>query len=209
LAVSEANPNVPRHNRAMDLKTLIATSLGGLLLAANNEPQLPSGWSRQSTLGADRVCAAGRDASPFDRDRRVLTIECGRATDGYMTVMQTIAADDYRGRRVRFVARMKADKVRGWAGLWMRVMSADQRVLAFDDMSTRPVRDNADWRDYQVILDVEPAAAAISFGVRLSEGSGQVWVDAFRFEEVAPDDPSISINLRPLLPSKPQNLELE
>lgn len=193
----------------MDLKTLIATSLGGLLLAANSEPQLPSGWSRQSTLGADRVCAAGRDTSPFDRDKRVLTIECGRATDGYMTVMQTIAADDYRGRRVRFVARMKADRVRGWAGLWMRVMSADQRVLAFDDMSTRPVRENSDWRDHQVILDVEPSAASISFGVRLSEGSGQVWVDAFRFEEVGPDDPSISINLRPLLPSKPQNLELE
>lgn len=193
----------------MDLKTLIAAALGGLLLASNSEPQLPSGWSRQSTLGAERVCVAGRDTSPLDRDRRVLTIECDRATDGYMTVMQTIAADEYRGRRVRFRARMKADGVRGWAGLWMRVMSADQRVLAYDDMSTRPIRDTADWRDYQVILDVEPSAASISFGVRLAEGAGQVWADGFAFEEVAPDDPSISINLRPLLPSRPQNLELE
>lgn len=196
----------------MNLKALLAASVGGLLIAANAESPLPSGWQRQAALGADRACTAGIE-SPIDhigsRLRRSLTVECARTTGGSMSVMQTIAADEYRGKRMRFAARVRADKVRGWSGLFMRVNSADARVIAFDDMSTRPLRGTLDWREVQVILDVEPAATIISFGLRLSEGTGQVWAEGFRFEEVAADDPSISINLRPLLPSKPQNLELE
>lgn len=193
----------------MNLKALLAASVGGLLIAANAETPLPSGWQRQAVLGADRVCTAGTDTVLGAQVRRKLTVECARATDGSMSVLQTIAADDYRGKRMRFAARVRTDNVRGWSGLFMRVSGPDARVLAFDDMSTRPLRGTLDWRDVQVILDVEPGAASISFGLRLSDGPGQVWGEAFRFEEVPADDPSISINLRPLLPAKPQNLELQ
>jgi hypothetical protein len=193
----------------MNLKALLAACVGGVLIAANADTPLPSGWQRQSVLGADRACTAGTDATLGSQLRRSLTVECSRITDGSMSVLQTISADEYRGKRMRFAARVRADEVRGWGGLFMRVSTADARVLAFDDMSTRPLRGSLEWRDVQVILDVDPNASSISFGLRLSEGSGQLWAEAFRFEEVAPDDPSISINLRPLLPSKPQNLELE
>jgi hypothetical protein len=193
----------------MNLKALLAASVGGLLIAANAESPLPSGWQRQAALGADRACTAGIETPLGSQLRRSLTVECTRATDGNMSVLQTIAADAYRGKRMRFAARVRADKVRGWGGLFMRVSSPDARVMAFDDMSTRPLRGTLDWRAVQVILDVEAAATSISFGLRLSEGAGQIWAESFRFEEVAPDDPSISINLRPLLPAKPQNLELE
>ena len=193
----------------MNLKALVAAAVGGLLISANEEPRLPAGWTRQSTVEADRACTAGVDTRLTERGRRMLAIECSRNIDGYITVSQTIAADDYRGKRVRFAARIKADGVRGWSGLMMRVVTADQRVLGFDDMSTRPVRGTVDWRDAEVILDVAHEATTISFGMRLADGAGKVWLDALRFEEVGPDDPSISINLRPVLPSKPQNLGLE
>jgi hypothetical protein len=193
----------------MNLKALVAASVGGLLIAANAEPRLPAGWTRQATVDADRVCSAGLDSTWSEPGKRLLALECTRSVDGHVTVSQTIAADAYRGKRVRFAARIKAEKVRGWTGLMMRVVGNDQRVLGFDDMSTRPVRGNADWREAQVILDVEADASAISFGVRLTDGEGKVWIDALRFEEVSPDDPSISINLRPALPSQPQNLDLQ
>lgn len=193
----------------MNLKALLAASVGGALIAANTDTLLPSGWQRQSVLGADRACAASVETPLGSQRQRSLTVECSRVTDGSMSVLQTISADEYRGKRMRFAARVRADNVRGWGGLFMRISSADARVLAFDDMSTRPLRGTIDWRDVQVILDVVPNASSISFGLRLSEGPGQVWAEALRFEEVAPDDPSISINLQPLLPSKPQNLELE
>jgi hypothetical protein len=193
----------------MNLKALVAASVGGLLITANEEPRLPGGWSRQATVDADRACSAGLDISWSERGKRLLAVECTRSIDGHITVMQTIAADDYRGKRVRFAARIKAEKVRGWSGLMMRINAGDQRVLGFDDMSTRPIRGSVEWREAAVILDIEPAAATITFGLRLADGAGKVWIDALRFEEVGPDDPSISINLRPVLPSKPQNLELE
>ncbi len=193
----------------MNLKALVAAAVGGLLITANEEPRLPGGWARQATVDADRVCSAGLDSALSEPGKRLLALECTRSVDGHVTVSQTIAADAYRGKRVRFAARIKAEKVRGWTGLMMRVVGNDQRVLGFDDMSTRPVRGNADWREAQVILDVEADASAISFGVRLTDGEGKVWIDALRFEEVSPDDPSISINLRPALPSQPQNLGLQ
>lgn len=187
----------------MNLKALLAASVGGLLIAANAESPLPSGWQRQAALGADRACTAGIETPLGSRLRRSLTVECARTTDGSMSVIQTIAADEYRGKRMRFAARVRADKVRGWSGLFMRVNSPDARVIAFDDISTRPLRGTLDWRDVQVILDIEPAAATISFGLRLSEGAGQVWAEGLRFEEVAADDPSItrcvsSSKLRPI-----------
>jgi hypothetical protein len=193
----------------MNLKALLAASLGGILLASNTESRLPSGWTRQASVDADRACVAGVEAGVFERGKRLLTIECTRSLDGYLAVTQTIAADDYRGKRVRFAARVKTDKVRGWSGLTLRVVTADQRVLGYDDMSTRPLRGTLDWREVAVVMDVDPNAASITFGLRLNDGTGQVWMDGLRFEEVAADDPALSIKLKPVLPARPQNLELQ
>jgi hypothetical protein len=193
----------------MNLKALLAASLGGILLASNTEPPLPAGWTRQANVEGDSACTASVDTSILERNKRLLTIECSRSIDGYMAVTQTIAADEYRGKRVRFAARVKTDKVRGWSGLTLRVVTSDQRVLGFDDMSTRPLRGTNDWREVAVVMDVEASAASITFGLRLNDGAGQVWIDGLRFEEVAPDDPTLSIKLKPVLPSRPQNLELQ
>ena len=193
----------------MTLKALVAASIGGLLLASNAEPRLPAGWSRQASLEGDRACRAGIDLGLREGGRRLLTIDCERNHDGYVSVTQTIAADDYRGKRMRLAARLKTDKVRGWTGLTMRVSGADQRVLSFDDMSTRPLRGSQDWREVAVILDIDPAAASISFGLRIADGAGQVWMDGVRFEEVPADDSSLSIKLKPVLPNRPQNLGFE
>jgi hypothetical protein len=104
---------------------------------------------------------------------------------------------------------VRTDKVQGWTGLTMRVVTADQRVLGFDDMSTRPLRSTQGWRDAAVVLDVDRSAASITFGLRLNDGAGQVWIDGLRFEEVPADDPTLSIQLKPVLPQRPQNLELQ
>jgi hypothetical protein len=193
----------------MNLKALLAAALGGILLARNTEPRLPAGWSRLASVEADRACVAGVDHDLTERGRRLLTLECSRNVDGYIAVTQTISADEYLGKRVRFAARVRTDKVQGWTGLTMRVVTADQRVLGFDDMSTRPLRGSQGWRDAAVVLDVDRSAASITFGLRLNDGAGQVWIDGLRFEEVPADDPTLSIQLKPVLPQRPQNLELQ
>ena len=168
----------------MNLKALVAASIGGLLLASNAEPRLPAGWSRQASLEGDRACRAGIDLGLREGGRRLLTIDCERNHDGYVSVTQTIAADDYRGKRMRLAARLKTDKVRGWTGLTMRVSGADQRVLSFDDMSTRPLRGSQDWREVAVILDVDPANERVMLVNSETPEDAESWVasvaDAFQ-----------------------------
>ncbi|HET9314327.1 MAG TPA: AraC family transcriptional regulator, partial [Vicinamibacteria bacterium] len=122
---------------------------------------------------------------------------------GFGTLMQSIAADDYRGQRVRFSAEVKAAGVAQWAGLWMRV-DAGSTPLAFDNMSQRPIKDTRDWERYDVVLDVPAQAQGIAFGLLLS-GPGQVWMSGLRLEAVGPD---VATTDRPALPRRP-NLSFE
>jgi hypothetical protein len=52
-----------------------------------------------------------------------------------------------------------------WAGLWMRVDGQEPKMLAFDNMQGRPIQGTTAWKRYEVILDVDPQATAIAFGI--------------------------------------------
>jgi hypothetical protein len=131
--------------------------------------------------------------------------------------MQVIAADAYRGRRVRLTAMVKAADVRGWAGVWMRVDGERDDSLAFDNMYQRRIRGTRDWEPHAVVLDVPPDAAEIYFGLLL-DGPGAVWVDDFDLEVVWPSvkttgrPPQPTARTRPLrqgLPLRPVNPAFE
>src|SRR4029453_10374627 len=96
---------------------------------------------------------------------------------------QQFAADDYRGKRVRMSAWVKAKDVDDWAALWMRVDGAKKSPLAFDNMGDRPIKGSADWKKYEIVLGVPEDAAQIAFGI-LMKGKGRVWGDDFKFEAV-------------------------
>ena len=63
---------------------------------------------------------------------------------GAGTMMQSISAEAYRGKRLRFTAVLKTRDVDGWTGLWMRVEKPD-RHGAFDNMQQRPLRGTTEW----------------------------------------------------------------
>jgi hypothetical protein len=112
----------------------------------------------------------------------------GAAPKGSAALSQWLEPQPYRGKRLRLRAFVKADKVTGRAGLWLRVDApgapgAEVRWTAFDDMEDRPIRGTSDWTRHEVVLDVAPDAAAIAFGVQL-EGPGQVWIDDVSFDVV-------------------------
>jgi hypothetical protein len=107
------------------------------------------------------------------------------ATDprGFGTMMQTIAADAYRGRRMRVSCELRAIGIDDRVGLWMRVDGDRRDPLAFDNMEDRPISGTTDAERVDVVLDVDPAATAIAFGVLLI-GKGEAHISGFRFEEV-------------------------
>jgi len=102
---------------------------------------------------------------------------------GSGSVGQVFAANAFRGKRVRLTAAVKAENVEGRAGLWMRVDSTETTSLAFDNMLNRPIQGTADWKRYEIVLDLPEDASKINFGMLLF-GKGQIWVDDFEFEIV-------------------------
>jgi hypothetical protein len=117
---------------------------------------------------------------------------------------QTIAAEDYRGKRVRFSAALKANDVTGWGGLWLRVDGARlDETLAIDTMEDRPLTGTTGWQQHAIVLDVAAAAATISFGAGLS-GEGELLVSKLAFEEVGSEVP---VTAGPHRPRHPLNLD--
>ncbi len=104
--------------------------------------------------------------------------------------MQKFRSDKYIGQRLRMSAYVKSEGIEDWAGLWMRVDGPNSKQsLRFDNMQERAIVGTTEWQKYQIILDIPEEATFIAFGV-LMNGSGQIWVNNFLFEEVSQDIPS-------------------
>jgi hypothetical protein len=161
---------------------------------------LPKGWFPAGThpdhydMGVETDTAEGR-AVAFIRSRG--------STAGFGTLMQTFAAREFRGNRLRFAADVQTANVLAWAGLWMRCDgSGPGDVLAFDNMQDRPISGTTPWARHAVVLDVDETATQIALGVLLS-GPGEVRVAGIDVAVVPRDVPTTG-SLR--LPSKPVNL---
>lgn len=122
------------------------------------------------------------------------------------TLMQTIKAEDYRGKRVRFAGYLKGQGVKSWAGLWMRTNDVADKVLILDNMEKRAFRGDGDWRKLDVVIDVPSDSAKISFGV-LIVGEGQIWVSGLDFQVVDATVPVTAKSSLPELNRHPVNLE--
>lgn len=118
------------------------------------------------------------------------------------TLMQQISAERYRGQRVRFMAKVKTEKVNDWAGLWMRVDEPNHFNVAFYNSQNKPIKGTTDWQVRSVVLDVSKDASVLSFGV-IDSGAGEVWLDDMSLEIVGPEVPvDIQVN-HSALPDQP------
>lgn len=103
--------------------------------------------------------------------------------------MQTFAADNYRGKRVKFSGFLKTKDVALQTGLWMRVDGIGGKLLSFDNMGNRLIKGSNDWQNVSVVLDVPPGAIDIACGAMLT-GTGEIWISGLKFEEVGKDVPT-------------------
>lgn len=110
---------------------------------------------------------------------------------GFGTLMQNLKADEYLGKRIRFSAAVKGEKVNNWAGMWMRV-DKGMKYLAFDNMQNRPIRGDSAWHEYSIVLDVPTEATGIACGILLN-GTGQVWMSNVKMEAVGKNVPTTNL----------------
>jgi hypothetical protein len=130
----------------------------------------------------------GVDEETIHNESPGLTIKFSAAEEptGFGSLCRNLDVEKYLDKRLRITAFVKTEHVDG-AGLWMRVDAKDaDQPLAFDNMSTRQIKNTTDWKRYEVVLDVPGKASQICYGAVLT-GKGQMWVADFNFEEVGND----------------------
>ena len=153
---------------------------------------LPTGWERSTAASANNYVITVDTSSKHDGNASAsIKFGCGNDEDSWTTLLQAIAADDYRGKRIRLTGWLRTADA-PMAALFMRV-DADRRTVAFDNMGNRPIKGATDWQMYSIVLDVPTAATEMVFGTILV-GRGQVWADDFKLEIV--DNSIASTNMK-------------
>lgn len=125
----------------------------------------------------------------------------------FATLMQSVVAEPFAGRRICLEAELRTHDVVGGATLWLRVDREPGRTLAFDNMEDR-IQDGTcagtqDWVRRCIILDVPNEAASLHFGFFL-RGTGTAWASGFDLREAGAGETPTKMSR--LLP-RPTNLD--
>jgi hypothetical protein len=145
-------------------------------------PGLPSGWKRTPGGKADRyLIYVDSEVKHGGKASASIKFNCGDNQEPWASLGQSIAADEYSGKRVRLSGWLKTVNA-GEASLWMRI-DGERRMLGFDNMSDHAVKGTTEWKMYSVVLDVPNDAKNIFLGALLI-GKGQTWADDLAFEVV-------------------------
>jgi hypothetical protein len=203
---------VPQHK---DLKRLVRArmaetgenytqALTALLSQTALDPP-PEGWHMSGNRRADYEAGLLPYACGYE-GRRVIRLRYRAAEPpaGFGTLMQSIDAARYAGRRVRFSAVIRGREITDWAGVWLRVDTA-QGTRVLDNMEDRALRGTTDWTEAGNVLDVGRDAVSVHFGVLLG-GAGAVDLARPRFEVVGADVPVTRVARRPLA-AEPQGFD--
>ena len=121
------------------------------------------------------------------------------------TMMQIFSAQNWIGKRMKMSCFMKTNNAVK-CGAWVRIDKENGDLVGFDNMENRSIIGTTDWNYYTIVLDVPQESTAINFGVLLV-GSGEVWIDGIKFEEVDLSVPTTNLMGFDLdLPLEPVNL---
>lgn len=147
---------------------------------------MPVGWIRPLHSSNRYSMTVDTTVKHSGKASAAIKFACGD-DNVFGSLAQSIAADDYRGKRVRLTGWLKTENANA-AGLWMR-LEGKQRQLGYDNMENRAVKGTTDWKQYEVVLDVPNETVDIFFGTVI-DGAGQLWTDDFKLEVVGNNVPT-------------------
>jgi hypothetical protein len=91
-------------------KSLLAMLLlAAVAHGAKIDPNFPEGWQKMGGGGPDRMrgrCDVGVDKKLAKKGQKNMTVRCDEAVPGFGGLTQGFAADEFRGKRARFSARL-------------------------------------------------------------------------------------------------------
>jgi hypothetical protein len=134
------------------------------------------------------------EKNPESTDQNIFTIKSVQSKiKGFGSLGKSVKSNLYQDKMVKMTGYVKSENVNSWAGLWMRVDYYSARVLAFDNMQSRPIKGSTNWRKYEVVLFVPKDATSIAYGVLL-DGTGQIWFKDVKLEVVEDTVPETGFN---------------
>lgn len=187
----------------MILKTcifLFVLSFSSLLVAQDS---IPSGWIKSGSDKENYKVLIDTKIK-FNGEKSVSVESLPDAKDGFVTLIQSLDAEEYTNQRIMLKVILKAKGVNGAAGAWFRVDDA-QKMISMDNMSARPIVGSSDWQEYGLVLDVPHTATKLHYGVLL-QGKGKVWADSFSIVEV---DLNTPVTATLYGTHRPRNLDFE
>lgn len=215
-------------------KVLVVIPLALLLLAFSNLPnntsnnkieftssfqsqngdEIPKGWFK-GVFGPDEYeMRIDRDVT-HDGKVSICIKSLKDDLEKFGNLMQTIAADEFIGKRIRFSGYIKTENAEPiGASLWMRVdrerkNPEDKNTsIAFDNMGNRCPKGTTDWQKFDIVLDVYQNAKYINYGMMLIK-TGTAWFSGLSFEEVDSTVPVTDLKSHEgqPFPTKPVNLD--
>ncbi len=161
----------------------------------------PPGWFLPPMCASDGYKLAPSEDKPFAGKRcALLSRVADSEPKAFGNIIQSVDAKDYRGKRVRFKAAVRADVAGSGnqAQLWFRVDRPKAQAGFFDNMDNRPIKAK-DWKHYEIVGDIADDASDIVFGMLLL-GKGSAAIDDVSFEIV---DQSVkpTVSTRAAVPS--------
>jgi len=182
----------------LTLTVLAAT----LTLHAQSIDTTPKGWFLAGSKPQDYHTGVETPGTAF------LASKPGITSKGFGTLMQSIKADNYAGKRIRFSASVRSENVASWAGLWMRIDKGTQAIV-LDNMQSRAIKGTTGWQTYEVVLDVPADATGIAFGT-LIDSAGEVWLSHVTLEAVSTSVPTTAAPwATDHVPATPVNLDFQ
>ncbi|UTR13773.1 AraC family transcriptional regulator [Salipaludibacillus sp. LMS25] len=134
----------------------------------------------------------------------LLTSKTKVSEEQFGTMMQSFSAGKWKGKRIKVSCFLKTEDVQK-CGIWCRVDNNSGDVIQFDNMDNRSIQGTTDWNFYSIVLDVPEESSSIHFGILLT-GTGKVWADGFKFDEVDLSVSSTNMLEKNELPLEPLNL---
>lgn len=189
------------------LVVFIISLTAAVFLTAESPIRIPGGWFSAGSNPAQYEM--GIDSKIFQTGHSCAYIKSKMPKEKeFGTLMQTINAENYIGKRLRFSGYIKSENVKGWSGMWMRIDDGNGEQLGFDNMQDRAIKGTTDWKKYKIVLDVPSNSKTLNFGVLLW-GEGKVWADNFSIAEVDNSVPVTNLLKEKKLPGKPINMDFE
>lgn len=185
------------------LKFLIILLVFSSSMIVCAQDTIPQGWFKSGSDKENYKVVIDTEKK-FDGDRSVHIESLPGAKDGFVTLVQSLDANEYSNQRIMLSVAIKTNEVEGAAGAWFRVNDA-KKMISMDNMSARSIKGTSDWQEYNLVLDVPSSATKLFYGV-LFQGTGEIWADSFSISEV---DLNTPVTATMYGTHKPRNLDFE